>query len=91
MASLQIGAWNANGLAPVKNELKVILDVNKLHIMLISETHLNDRKVFKLEVYNEHHTNHPDGTCHDGTAILIKENIKHYTHSQVREDNYNHS
>lgn len=86
MASLRIGAWNANGLAPVKNELKVILEVNKIDIMLISETHLNDRKVFKLEGYNVYYTNHPDGTCHGGTAILIKQNIKHNTHSQVREE-----
>jgi hypothetical protein len=86
MASLRIGAWNANGLAPVKNELKVMLEVNKIDIMLISETHLNDRKVFILENYNVYHTNHPDGTCHGGTAILIKQNIKHNIHSQVRED-----
>ena len=39
-----------------------------------------------MEGDNMHHTNHPDGTCHGGTAILIKENIKHYSHSQVRED-----
>lgn len=66
---MRIGAWNANGLTPVKNELKVILEVNKIDIMLISETHLNDRKAFKLDGYAVYHTNHPDGTCHGGTAI----------------------
>lgn len=38
MTSLRIGAWNPNVLVPIKKELKVLLQANKLDIMLICES-----------------------------------------------------
>jgi hypothetical protein len=36
--------------------------------------------------YKFYHTNHPDGTAHGGTGILIKNNIKHYETNPYREN-----
>jgi len=48
--------------------------------MLISETHFTTRSYFKVPNYAIYDTQHPDGTAHGGTAILIKNSIKHYLH-----------
>jgi hypothetical protein len=42
------------------------------------ETHFTTRSYFKIPYYAIHDTQHPDGTAHGGTAILIKNCIKHY-------------
>lgn len=46
--------------------------------MLVAETHFTAKTYFKIEKYLTYHTNHPDGTAHAGSALLIKENLKHY-------------
>lgn len=86
MTSLRIAAWNINGLAPNKQELEILLKVNKVDIALISETHLNDNKIIKIDNYCVYNTNHPDSTSHGGSAIIIKNNIKHNIHSEFQED-----
>jgi len=48
--------------------------------MLISETHFTTRSYFKLPNYTIYDTPHPEGTARGGTAILIKNGIKHYLH-----------
>jgi hypothetical protein len=40
--------------------------------MLISEKHFTYKSHFSIPGYNFSHTNHPDGTAHGGTAILIR-------------------
>lgn len=40
----------------------------------------------KIPKYNMYHNQHPDGTAHGGTAIVIKKNIKHHelpTYDQI--------
>lgn len=64
----------------------MLIKFNKFDILLISETHLNDKKTFKLEGYVVYNTNHPDGTSHGGTAIIIKNNIKHNLHSKTKTE-----
>lgn len=86
MAQLRIGIWNINGLTPSKNDLQVLLHTNKIDIVLMSETHLNDNKEFDLDNYAVYNTNHPDGTSHGGTAVIIKNNIKHHIHSHYNKD-----
>lgn len=46
--------------------------------MFISETHFTERTVFQLRNYNTYFTEHPDGTAHGGSAILIRKNLKHH-------------
>jgi hypothetical protein len=45
--------------------------------MLISETHFAQKSYIKIP---NHDTQHPDGTAHGGTAILIRNCIKHHLH-----------
>jgi len=55
--------------------------------MLISETHFTTRSYFKSQNYVIYDTQHPDGTAHRGTAILIKNCIKHYLNGQYNLEN----
>jgi len=46
--------------------------------MLISETHFTTKTYFYIPGYKLCHTNHPDGSAHGGTAIIVKDTIKFY-------------
>ena len=61
-------------------EVKNYVQNQQVDIMLISETHFTTRSYFKIPNYAIYDTQHPDGTAHGGTAILIKKGIKHYLH-----------
>jgi hypothetical protein len=37
-----------------------------------------DQTVVKILNYNVYYANHPDGTAHAGSAIIIKSNLKHH-------------
>lgn len=41
----------------------------------------------KITYYNTYHTEHPDGTAHGGTAIIIRSSIAHYELPKY-EENY---
>jgi exonuclease III len=69
---LTIALWNANGLAQHTEEVKTYLPIQQVDIMLIAETHFTTRSQFKILNYAIYDTQHPDGTAHGGTAILIK-------------------
>lgn len=75
---LKLAIWNANGLPRHVLELKAFIINNDIDIMLISETHFTKRSYIKIPNYMIYSTNHPDGTAHGGTAIIIKSTIKHY-------------
>jgi hypothetical protein len=78
--------WNTNGLIKHKNELQISLEEKNLSIALITETHLTNNKIFSVPGYTTYVTNHPDGTAHAGTAILIKSNITHSILPQHQSD-----
>lgn len=86
MTSIRIAAWNIDGLLHRKQEVLNLIDINKLDIVLISESHLSDRVSFSLKGYHVYSTNHPDGTSHAGSAIIIRNNIKHYVLPEYRKD-----
>ena len=69
---LKIALWNANGLAQHTEEVKTYIQNQQVDIMLISETHFTKRSYFKIPNYAICDTQHPDGTAHGGTAILVK-------------------
>jgi len=77
---LKIALRNANGLTQHTEEMKTYIQNQQVDIMLISETHFTTRSYFKIPNYSVYDTQHPDGTAHGGTAILIKNGIKHYLH-----------
>jgi len=54
--------------------------------MLTSETHYTSRSYLRIPNYSVYHTNHPDGTAHGGTAIIIKNKISHHQSSTFCEE-----
>jgi exonuclease III len=82
---LRIAQWNANGLQQHKKEVKLFLNQNQIDILLISETHLTSKNHFTIPGYDLCYTNHPDGTAHGGTAILIKTTIAYYEQLKYAE------
>lgn len=53
-----IALWNANGLANHHHEVQAFLNLNKIDILLIFETHFTDKNYFKMAGYNTYETNH---------------------------------
>lgn len=81
---LKIAVWNANGLQQHADEVKTFIKNHNMDIMLISETHFTKKNYFKVPKFTVYHTQHPDGTAHGGTAIIIKNTIKHHEISSYR-------
>lgn len=75
---LKFVIWNANGLAQHKHELSIFLVSHKIDVILISETHFTKKNFIRFPNYSVYHTMHPDGTAHGGTAVIIKNTIKHH-------------
>jgi exonuclease III len=55
-STLKIMSWNANGLLNHQSELQVILDINKIDVCLISETHFTKQSFIKFRGYTVYHT-----------------------------------
>lgn len=77
MAVIRIATWNINGLSPNIHELETIIKCNKLDVVLISESHTTSSSSYHIEGFKIYHTPHPDGRAHAGSAVVIKENLKH--------------
>lgn len=76
--SLRIAEWNANGLTNHVQEIILFLKLNKIDILLISESHTTERSFIKIPHYSVYYANHPDGTAHAGSVVIIRTAIKHY-------------
>jgi hypothetical protein len=74
----KIALLNANGLAQHSLEVNAFMNLNNIDIFLVSETHFTNRSYFRSSGYTVYTTRHPDGTAHGGTAVIIKNNIKHH-------------
>jgi len=83
--ALRIAQWNANGLQQHKDEVKIFLNQNQIDILLLSEMHFTSKNHFTVPGYDLCYTNHPDGTAHVGTAILIKTTIAYYKQLKYAE------
>lgn len=75
---LKIALWNANGATQHALEIKSFINEHKIDILLISETHFTNKSYFSIRNYTTYDTKHPDGKAHGGSAIIIKNTIKHY-------------
>jgi len=74
--SLKIILWNANGLKQNEPDLPHLLIQSKIDIALITETHYTpSTNHFVFQVYR---ADHPDGTTHAGSAILVSNQIQHF-------------
>jgi exonuclease III len=67
-----------------KQEVITFLNINKIDILLISESHFTSLTVFKIPQYNVYNTPHPDGTAHGGTTLTIRKSISHYALPQYQ-------
>lgn len=83
---LKIAIWNANGLAQHSTEVQTFIQYQKIDIMLISETHFTRKSYMKIKNYTVYDTQHPDGKAHGGTAIIIKNSIRHHLHSHYETE-----
>lgn len=77
MATIRIAAWNANGLLQHVHELELFLWDQKIDICLISESHLTKENHININGYKVYHTIHPNNTTRGGSAVIIKNNVKH--------------
>jgi exonuclease III len=84
--SLKLALWNANGLTHHADKLQTFLAIRNTDIMLISETHFTHKSYLKIPHCAVYHTNHPAGTARGGTAIIIKNTIKHHPLRNYRRD-----
>ena len=82
---LRIAVWNANGLCQHAHEIPHFLQIFDIDILLVSETHFTDRSYMKVPNYIIYHTLHPDESAHGGTAILIRQNIKHHIREAYKQ------
>jgi hypothetical protein len=83
---LHITLWNANGLARHTDEIKTYLHLQNVDIMLISKTHFTTKSSIHIPNYSIYNTQHRDDTMHRGTAIIIKNNIKHHLHGHYNRE-----
>lgn len=83
---LKIAQWNANGLGQHIPEIDTFLRYHQLDILLISETRFTAKNYIKVHNYNVYTTDHPDGSAHGGTAVIIRKNIKHHESEPYKQD-----
>lgn len=76
--SLKIILWNANGLKQNEPELLHLLIQSKIDIALITETHYTSNTNHFFPGFQVYRADHPDGTAHAGSAILVSNQIQHY-------------
>lgn len=76
--SIRIVTWNANGLRQRIPELELFLEEQKIDIALISETHLTKQSNVRIKGFQIYDTIHPSNNARGGSAVIIRENIKHY-------------
>lgn len=73
--SLNIFLWNANGLKSHETELLHLFIDQNIDIGLITETHCTPTSKNFFPGYNVYRADHPDGTAHGGSAIIISSKI----------------
>lgn len=73
--SLNIFLWNANGLKSHEPELLHLFIEKNIDIGLITETHCTPTSKNFFPGYNVYRADHPDGTAHGGSAIIISTKI----------------
>lgn len=77
-SNLKLALWNANGLVSQGPEIAAFIRLHDIDIMLISETRYTNRSYYRIQGYTIYDTKHPDGTGHAGSAVIIRNSIKHY-------------
>lgn len=79
-------SWNANGLLNHQQELQVVLDINKIDVCLISETHFTKESFVNFKGYAIYHTIHPENSAKGGSAVIINNKIQHNEDLKVQSE-----
>lgn len=80
--------WNANGLLKHKSELEVIINLEKIDICLISETHCTKRSKIQIQGFEIYQSLHPSNTPRGGSAIIISKHLKHHLCQSIEIDEF---
>lgn len=75
--NLRIAQWNANGMAQHSLDLQAFITMEKLDIILVCETHFTNFNYFRMHGYSMYNTNAPSGRAHGGSAIIVRNSIRH--------------
>lgn len=75
---VRIMEWNANGLLQHQQELQTVLDIEKIDVCLISETHFTKESFVRFKGYKVYQTIHPENAAKGGSAVIIRDSIAHY-------------
>ena len=81
-----MAAWNSNGLQQRALEIKTFIYNNNIDILLVSETHFTTKSYMKIPYYTIYDTKHLSRKAHGGIAVIVRNDIKHYLHSQVNKE-----
>lgn len=68
---LRIMEWNANGLLQHRQELQTVLDIEKINVCFITETHFTKESFIKFRGYKIYHITHPENSARGVSAIII--------------------
>lgn len=75
--SLLVLLWNSAGLTQHINELTHFLQDRRIDVALITETHFKANSFCSIPNFILYRCDHPDGTSHAGSAILVRRNLNH--------------
>lgn len=84
MPNLKLATWNINGLLSKIEEVKLFIEDHNIDILLISESHLTPNSGPQIPGYTVYFTPHPDGTAHAGSALILKNAVKHYCLPEIK-------
>lgn len=84
--TIRITEWNANGLLQNLHKLEISLKNERIDIRLLSETHFTRETFIKMKGYQIYHTIHPSNKASGGTAVIIKDNMKHYEECKYEDE-----
>lgn len=86
MECIRIAEWNANGLLHHLHEIEMFLKIQKIDVCLISETHFTRENYIKIRGYQVYHTVHPANKARGGTAVIIKNELKHHEETKYQTE-----
>jgi hypothetical protein len=83
---LQLALWNANSLAQHEEELKTFFSIHNIGVMLSTEMHFTEKKLSKISQLCSLPYEPSSRTARGGTAIIIKNTVKHHQLNNYNQD-----
>lgn len=66
--------------------MQVVLDIEKIDVCLISETHFTIQSYIKCKGKQVYHTRHSENPAKRGSAVLSKENLFHHEETKYETE-----